>query len=445
MTQDDVTSIGHDGHGQAELLSGVLRAATEFSIIATELDGTITVFNEGAERMLGYRADEVVGRMTPELIHDRQEIAERGAELGLDPGFEVFVALVRNGDAEMREWTYVRKDGTKIPVSLTVTAIRDTHGEVTGFVGIARDIAESRRAQTELRTAEELFRRTFEGAAIGVALVAPDGRWLQVNRALCDLLGYSADELLAGSFQEITHPDDLETDLELVADVLAGRIEGYEMEKRYLRKDGTVIWGLLTVSLVRAEDGTPQHFVSQVQDITARKQAEAALAHQATHDDLTGLWNRRRMDEELHRVSAHARRYGSDAALLLIDLDGFKAINDRLGHAAGDAFLNAVGASLRSALRESDSCARIGGDEFAVLLPHSDQASALLTAERIVSGISALRAGTGPDDPTATASVGVALLTADEDPDAWMRTADVALYRAKAEGGGRAVIAPPAA
>ncbi len=445
MTQDDVSSIGHDGRRQAELLAGVLRAATEFSIIATEVDGTITVFNEGAERMLGYRADEVIGKETPELIHDPQEIAERGAELGLDPGFEVFVALVRTGDAEMREWTYVHKDGTKIPVSLTVTAIRDTHGEVTGFVGIARDIAESRRTQTELRTAEELFRRTFEGAAIGVALVAPDGRWLQVNRALCDLLGYSADELLAGSFQEITHPDDLETDLELVADVLAGRIDGYEMEKRYLRKDGTAIWGLLTVSLVRAEDGTPLHFVSQVQDITARKQAEAALAHQATHDDLTGLWNRRRMDEELHRVSAHARRYGSDAALLLIDLDGFKAINDRLGHAAGDAFLNAVGASLRSALRESDSCARIGGDEFAVLLPHSDQASAQLTAERIVSGISALRAGTAPDDPTATASVGVALLTADEDPDAWMRTADVALYRAKAEGGGRAIVAPPAA
>ena len=299
MAEDDVTSIGRDGHGQAELLAGVLRAATEFSIIATDADGTITVFNEGAERMLGYGADEVVGRMTPELIHDPREVAARAAELGLNPSFEVFVALVRNGEAETREWTYVCKDGSRIPVSVTVTAIRDAAGEVTGFVGIARDITESRRVQTELRTAEELFRRTFEGSAIGVALVAPDGRWLEVNPALCDLLGYTAAELLAGSFQEITHPDDLQTDLELVADVLAGRLEGYEMEKRYLRKDGSAIWGLLTVSLVRAEDGTPLHFVSQVQDITARKQAEAALAHQATHDDLTGLWNRRRMDEEL--------------------------------------------------------------------------------------------------------------------------------------------------
>ncbi|MGK2937484.1 MAG: sensor domain-containing diguanylate cyclase [Solirubrobacteraceae bacterium] len=445
MAEDDVTSIGRDGHGQAELLAGVLRAATEFSIIATDADGTITVFNEGAERMLGYGADEVVGRMTPELIHDPREVAARAAELGLNPSFEVFVALVRNGEAETREWTYVCKDGSRIPVSVTVTAIRDAAGEVTGFVGIARDITESRRVQTELRTAEELFRRTFEGSAIGVALVAPDGRWLEVNPALCDLLGYTAAELLAGSFQEITHPDDLQTDLELVADVLAGRLEGYEMEKRYLRKDGSAIWGLLTVALVRAEDGTPLHFVSQVQDITARKQAEAALAHQATHDDLTGLWNRRRMDEELSRIAAHARRYGSDAALLLIDLDGFKAINDRLGHAAGDTFLNAVGAALRGALRESDSCARIGGDEFAVLLPHSDEERARLTAERIVDGISGLRAGRSPDDPTASASVGVALLTVDEDPDAWMRTADVALYRAKAEGGARVVVATPPA
>ena len=318
-----------------------------------------------------------------------------------------------------------------------MTPIQDAAGGLAGFVGIARDIAESRAAQAELRAAEELFRRTFEDAAIGVALVAPDGRWMRVNRALCAMLGYTADELLTGSFQEITHPEDLQTDLELVTDVLAGRREGYELEKRYVRCDGTVIWGLLTVSLVRDEHGKPLHFVSQVQDITARKAAEAALAHQATHDDLTELWNRRRMDEELERAVTQARRYGSDAALLLIDLDGFKAINDRLGHAAGDAFLHAVGAALREALRESDSCARLGGDEFAVLLPHSDERRARQAGERIIAGINALRAG----DASASASVGVALLRADDDADAWMRAADAALYEAKAAGGRRVIVA----
>jgi diguanylate cyclase (GGDEF)-like protein/PAS domain S-box-containing protein len=427
--------------GQAELLAGVLRAATEFSVIATSVDGMIVVFNEGAEQMLGYTADEVIGRVSPVVIHDEAEVVARARELGVEPGFEVFVRLAREGRAEAREWTYIRKDGSRITVSLTVSAIRGAAGELDGFVGIARDITESRAALRELRAAEELFRRTFEDAPIGVALVAPDGRWLKVNRALCAMFGYAEDELLARSFQEITHPDDLQADLELAADVLAGRRSGYEMEKRYLRRDGRTIWGLLSVSLVRDAHGEPVHFVSQIQDITARKAAEAALAHQATHDDLTELWNRRRMDEELERVVAHARRYGSDAALLVIDLDGFKAINDRLGHAAGDAFLHAVGGALRTALRESDSCARLGGDEFAVLLPHSDERRAWQAGERIIAGIDALRAGPAPDDPRAGASVGVALLGADEDADAWMRAADGALYAAKAAGGGQVAIA----
>lgn len=438
MSQPDRT---HDPTPGPDLLAGVLRATTEFSIIATDSVGTITVFNAGAERLLGYRADEVVGRLTPEVVHDPEEIAARAAELGIPAGFETFVHVARRDTAETREWTYVRKDGTRVPVSLTVTAIRDADGTVTGFVGVARDITESRRAQAGLRAAEELFRRTFEDSAIGVALVAPDGRWLRVNRALCVLLGYTAEQLLAGSFQDITHPDDLEADLSLVGDVLAGRRDGYEMEKRYIRADGEAMWGLLTVSLVRDEDGTPVHFVSQIQDVTARKHAESALAYQASHDELTQLWNRRRMDEEIERTVAHARRYGSDAALLLIDLDGFKAINDRLGHAAGDAFLQGVGAALRGALRESDACARMGGDEFAVLLPHSDEARARLTAERIVSGIGALRAGSAPDDPISGASVGVALLTAGDDADRWTRAADTALYRAKAEGGSRVALA----
>jgi PAS domain S-box-containing protein len=131
------------------LLRGVLQAATEYSIIGTDPSGTITVFNEGAERMLGYRAAEVVGRVTPELIHDPREMQRRAAELGVATGFEVFVAAARRGAPETREWTYVRKDGTRLPVSLTVTAMRDEGGPLAGFIGIARDITEERRAESE--------------------------------------------------------------------------------------------------------------------------------------------------------------------------------------------------------------------------------------------------------------------------------------------------------
>ncbi len=134
---------------EGALLRGVLRAATEYSIIGTEPEGTITVFNEGAERMLGYRAAEVVGRVMPEIFHDREEVARRAAELGIAPGFEVFVAAARRGEAETREWTYVRKDGTRLPASLTVTAMRDAAGTLTGFIGIARDLTAERRAEGE--------------------------------------------------------------------------------------------------------------------------------------------------------------------------------------------------------------------------------------------------------------------------------------------------------
>ncbi|MBJ7328768.1 MAG: PAS domain S-box protein [Solirubrobacteraceae bacterium] len=428
---------------EADLLSSVLHALTEVAIIAATPDGTITVFSEGAERMLGYAAAEMIGRHTPVTIHAPEEVAARAAELGVEPGFGVFLAEAEGHWAEQREWTYVAKDGARFPVSLIVTPILDAEGGAIGYVGVARDITESKRADAALRETEELFRRTFEGAPIGMALVSPDGSWLRVNHAVCELLGFSAAELLSSSFQDITHPDDLEADLDLVREVLDGTRTEYQMEKRFLRKDRGVVWVLLSVSLIRGPDGAPRHFVSHLQDITERKRAEAALAHLATHDDLTELWNRRRMEEELDRVVAHARRYKSDAALLLIDLDRFKSINDHLGHAAGDAFLRRVAQTLSAVLRESDHCARLGGDEFAVLLPHADQDRARQAAERIVEAIRGLHVGDGPNAGRSTASAGVAILARELDVDAWMGAADAALYRAKTAGGDQITLAAP--
>jgi PAS domain S-box-containing protein len=128
--------------------------------------------------------------------------------------------------------------------------------------------------QEALRESEERFRGAFDNAAIGMALVAPDGRWLQVNRSVCEITGYSEEELLARTFQDITHPDDLRADLAFVHQMLAGEIRTYQMEKRYFHRDGHVVWILLTVSLVHDAHGTPLYFISQIQDISQRKQAE---------------------------------------------------------------------------------------------------------------------------------------------------------------------------
>src|SRR5882672_1687736 len=154
---------------------------------------------------------------------------------------------------------------------------RTPDGAPRKLAGISVDIDTRRRVETALRESEQRFRGAFEFAAIGMALVGPDGRWIRVNRALSGIVGYTAEELLATTFQAITHPDDLGTDLEYVREMLAGSRTHFDMEKRYFHKDGHIVWVLLSVSLVRDDAGTPLYFVSQIQDITARKQAESQL------------------------------------------------------------------------------------------------------------------------------------------------------------------------
>lgn len=507
---------------QNPALQQAILDSANYTIISTTVDGTITTFNKTAERWLGYQAAQVVGKTTPILIHDRQEVERRSLELSrelgvtIEPGFEAFVAKARRGEPDEWEWTYICKDGSRFPVRLSITALRDKRGKITGFLGIGSDLRESkqvaaelerffglsldllclagldgyfkrinpafkeilgyseaellsqpfvnfvhpedraatlaelaksatgiptidfenryrcqdgsykwlawravpvteeglfyavarditeqkrsrveklqlierertardrlkkivesitdafftvdncwcftyinpqaelllqrqqaellgkniwdefpeavgscfdreyhravteqvsvefeefyppldvwfavhaypyenglsvylqdisdrRRAEAKLRESESRFHGAFDNAAIGMAIVSPEGCWLQVNRSLCQILGYSESELLATSSQEITHPDDLETDLSHVRQMLAGEISYYHLEKRYLHKQGRVVWIFLSVSLVRDSEGNPLYFIAQMQDITERKLAESAL------------------------------------------------------------------------------------------------------------------------------------------------------------------------
>jgi diguanylate cyclase (GGDEF)-like protein/PAS domain S-box-containing protein len=285
----------------------------------------------------------------------------------------------------------------------------------------------------------ERFRRAFDEAAIGMAIVSSDGRWLQVNQALADLTGYPQSELVGMGFQDVTHPDDLDADVEALRELIAGERRRYVAETRYFHADGRIVWVALSVSVVRDATGGVLYLISQMQDITERKQAEAKLAHQAMHDPLTGLPNRTLFNDRMLVAEARLRRGGS-VALLFLDLDRFKVVNDGLGHDAGDRILIEAAARLRSVLRPSDTVARFGGDEFAVLCEGVDESGVEAIACRIAE-VLAIPFRIDGRELSLSASTGIVLTTdADSDPDSLLGDADVAMYAAKQAGRARHVV-----
>ncbi len=312
-----------------------------------------------------------------------------------------------------------------------------------------RDIeASSRNAEAaeqnaaELQESEERFRSAFDNAPIGMALVAPDGRWLRVNRSLCEIGGYTEQELLETNFQAITHPSHLGAMMSSINDILAGKITTYQLENRYYHKLGHEIWVLVGVSLAREGQEADARLIFQLQDITDRKQAEEKLLHEAFHDALTQLPNRAMLLDHLKLALERAKRSTERLfAVLFIDLDRFKIINDSLGHALGDQLLIEVSQRLQRCLRPGDTVARLGGDEFTILLEEiKDIKEALFVAERVQYEVSQPYQLAGHDTFT-TASIGIALYSPPYQQAAdLLRDADTAMYRAKAAGKAQHVI-----
>ena len=277
-----------------------------------DLEGRFTSVNPAGERLTGYAAADLIGHLAIDVV--APELREQATQQ--------FQARLR-GDAVPDETVVITRAGQRVPVLATSTLIFHD-GRAVGVLGLISDltprrsaeraVSERLEAESHLRDAEARFRSFFESAPIGEAIVSPDGRFLEANSALCRIVGYSESELPAMTFQDITHPDDLEADLEFVCQMLAGEIRTYQMEKRYFHKDGHIVWALLTVSLVRSSSGEPRYFISQIQDITERRREQEAiesseallaeaqrLAHIGSWEwDLTGdtvVWS-----DELYRI-----------------------------------------------------------------------------------------------------------------------------------------------
>ncbi len=306
----------------------------------------------------------------------------------------------------------------------------------------AAQVEQAERHAAELRESEERFRSAFDYAPIGMALVAPDGRWLQVNRSLSQILGYAERELLATNFQSLTHPEHLDLVQTRIAQLLEGRISTCQIEKRYFHKLGHQVWAQVGISLARSSEGGQPQLIFQIQDITDRKTAEEKLLYEASHDALTQLPNRARFMDLLRQAIKRAQASPDYLfAVLFIDLDRFKVINDSLGHLIGDKLLVEITQRLQRCLRSGDTVARLGGDEFTILLSGLKEiADVIAVAERIQKEVSQPCLLDGHETFT-TASIGIALYdTTYKDPAALLRDADIAMYQAKTAGKARHVI-----
>ncbi|MHB8912779.1 MAG: sensor domain-containing protein, partial [Lysobacter sp.] len=559
----------HDQRNAVSQISAMQQAilnSADFTVISTDTQGVIRTINAGVEHMLGYAPAELVDRETPAILHDPAEVVARAQalsrELGrtVDPGFDVLVAKARRGSSDENDWTYIRKDGSRFPVRLSVTALTDAAGNLTGFLGIGKDISAQKIAEEALRDSEQRMRLIADNLPAVVAYIDRDERYRFANSMLAQRVGVDHQSLIGRTIRDVRGEAIYATLADKVARVLRGEYvtyegQGPETDREYFYRsiyvpdigpDGGVrgfyammfditdlnngklrlaasearlrlitdnlpvlisyidpehrfrfnnaayerlmrrpldqitgqrledVVGAQVYELVRPYldqaftgvavtfelgwPGTERIFrgtylpdinaanevvgiYGLIHDITEQKDVENTLRQLAQFDSLTGLANRNRFDDKLTEAIERSERDGRLLALMFLDLDNFKAINDGFGHQGGDLALQEFARRLNHSIRSTDTVARLAGDEFVVileLLKHADEA--VIVATKIATAMKA------PflifdQQQVFSASMGIAVRRRGEtDGEALLRRADTALYQAKASGRGRYIV-----
>lgn len=409
-------------------------------LIATDKAMRVTYLNPVAEALTAWRNEEARGHGIGEVLRIENALTGRPAEIPVGRVLETgrVVGLANHT-------VLVARDGRRLHISDSAAPVRTATGELIGVVMVFRDISESYRLRADLDAQRQRLALALKGADLGLwdrdlktgALVT-DARW-------ASMLGYTPEEAprTVEEWRAMIHPDDLPAARQSLNDHLRGHSTSYEAEIRVRAKDGGWRW-ILTRGAVteRDADGRPLRLTGTHLDITERRAAQEEIARLAYYDPLTDLPNRRLLADRLTHELAEARRIGRHGALLYVDLDRFKQINDVRGHAAGDRLLRETAARLRHSLRESDTVARLGGDEFVVVLPAlaDDRAQAAAIAQRIADKLCAVLArpcdlGVGGSCHIG-ASVGITIFpdTEDADCETLLSQADTAMFSAK-EGG----------
>ncbi len=279
------------------------------------------------------------------------------------------------------------------------------------------------------------FDAVFNYSHAGIGILSLDGQLVKVNQTLCQQFGYSADTLLSMNFFHLIHPDDFASLQNQIQQLIDSQMKIYHSEHQCYRKDNESIWVSITISLVHNQENKPEFFVVQVQNITLQKKAEERLRHMAYHDPLTGLANRNKLEQFINQILAQSRRHQESFALLFIDLDRFKNINDTIGHEAGDLLLQIIADRLKGAIRNTDLVARLGGDEFVIVVTdvHKSESVAVI-AHKILESVMQAVVVKG-QELYITTSIGISLYPFDgQNMQTLMKNADLALYRAKEHG-----------
>jgi diguanylate cyclase (GGDEF)-like protein/PAS domain S-box-containing protein len=322
---------------------------------------------------------------------------------------------------------------------VTGEALKDPDGTIRQLSGTVQDISEQYLTQQTLRESELLFRNAFHNSPISMAIVDLQGAILQANDNMCKTFGYSQKELNSLNFVSLVHPLDQYLSQEKLEDIATGSCSTYDAERMLVCKDGTRLWGYLKVFVQKDPKGQPDYIFIQCMDITLRKQAEIKLNQLAFHDPLTQLANRTLFVEFLEKaIKQYQRDPRNLFALLFLDLDGFKLVNDSLGHLEGDKLLIAITQRLQEEIRESDTLSRFGGDEFCILINDVQNEQQVTDIARRINHSLARPFLLGCETINTNASIGIIIASEElNTPQEYLRDADSAMYHAKQQGRGR--------
>jgi two-component system CheB/CheR fusion protein len=395
-------------------------------------DGRITDVNSFAAGLLDADEAELVGRPLADLA---------------GPGFAEVLAdatrRVSDTTTENVVVRLVRADGSELHTAVHLARVAPDGGlsDDTFVVASIHDLTELERSRQASEARREQFEAVFNHTGAAMAVLDTSDRIVRCNRALCELLGRDEEDLVGRRTAELTHPDDVGIDRHAFAELVAGRSSTYSVEKRFERADGAPVWGRLIVSAVRTapELLLDEAIIMTLLDVSEERRREAAALSLSRSDPLTGLANRLLVFDRLEHEMLRARRVGGRVTVMFIDLDGFKGINDRLGHEVGDTVLRLVADRIRAATRETDSAARLGGDEFLVVAPHEPDAGTndgMKVAERVRAACSEPIELEGGTSLRMSASIGLAQFPVDgDDVEELVRRGDTAMYAAKQRGG----------